>query len=349
MNLKMDNEKKVLAEWEDGEAVLDKKTAKRLVWRTRLSIIFTVIRTLLAIFLLYTVYMIAMLMFYNFSGKEAAFDRFVTTVIETRYPGISVDKSSLQNTQITPFLTQKTNLTLYSQVGDWEAVLGDVAAKKTLFGKLELDINFDKKYLNDTIHDVYALPSDLLGKEEKATQEEPWVAEQLRNISDGYVAQLQFSTRESMEPEELLEILEAYDVNVLEMPVHAGELTGAVEDVGYESAGNILFISPLKLRPGVEYDKKNLLSVTYSSLSGAGGLEEALKQLPKDLEWLVEHGGYYEAEYDRQRLEYIKENPIRVFGAIVTGPIREIEKLAEDERFHQFHIGGIEVWNWDAY
>lgn len=345
----MDNEKKVLAEWKDEEAALDKKSAQKLVWRTRLSIIFTVIRTLLAVFLLYTVYMIAISMLYNFSGKEAAFNRFVTTVIETRYPGISVDKSSHQNAETTPLLTQKTNVTLYSHVGGWEVVLGDVTAKKTLFGKLELDINFDKKYLNDTIHDVYALPSDLLGKQERATQEEVGVTEQLSKISDGYVAQLQFSTRESMEPEELMEILEAYDVNVLEMPVHAGELTGAVEDVGYEAAGNILFISPLKLRPVVEYDEKNLLSVTYFSLTGAEGLEDALKQFPKDLEWLVEHGGYYEAEYDKQRLEYIKENPIRVFGAIVTGPVREIEKLAEDERFHQFHIGGIEVWNWNAY
>ena len=349
MSLSMSNDKKVLSGWEE-EATLDKKTAKKLVWRTRLSISFTVLRTLLAVFLIYTFYMIAVGMFYNFSGKEAAFERLVTTVIETRYPGIAVDKSLPMNTNTvtTPFLTQKTDMTLYRKVGDWEVVIGDIAARKTLFGKLELDMKFDNKYLNESIYDVYAVPPDLLGKEEGEIQDEAWVTERLQAISDGYVAQLQFSTRKSMAPDELQEMLEAYDVDVLEMPVYGGELT-KIEDIGYTADEINTYISALKLRPAVEYDEENRLTVTYSSLSGAGGLEGALEQFPKDLQWLVDRGGYYEAEYDEQRLEYIKENPIRVFGAVVTGPIREIERLVEEERFHQFHLGEIEVWNWQSY
>ncbi|WP_196493889.1 anti sigma factor C-terminal domain-containing protein [Ornithinibacillus caprae] len=335
----------VLSEWkEQGE--LDKKSAKKLVWRTRLSISFSVLRTLIILLLLYCIYFIPVSIFYDMSDKGAEFDRLVTTIIETRYPGIAVEKTD-NSAEISPLLTQETKQTIYKKIGDWEMVVGEVVAKKRLFGDVQYTLNFNNRYLNGYENLNYAIAPELIGEELKKghSGNNHSIEEQLNMIEDGYVVQLQFSTIEAMAPNELLEMLDKYDILINQMPVYGGEISEV--DVGYARAGQITFASSLMLRPYVEYTDDHKVSSYFFSLYDDHSLQTSIDQFMSDLEWLVDQGDYYDRDIDVQRLDYLKENGIQVYGATITGPIREVEQLLEEELFYQFHIGGIEVWKWD--
>ena len=65
-----------------------------------------------------------------------------------------------------------------------------------------------------------------------------------------------------------------------------------------------------------------------------------------DLEYVLANGKSRFESYDEPRLAYLKEHGITVYGALVTGPVRELEKLQRDPEFHEFRLGRIEVWNW---
>lgn len=99
------------------------------------------------------------------------------------------------------------------------------------------------------------------------------------------------------------------------------------------------------LRPETNYDENNRLSSGVFALSDVT-LEESIDQFYQDMEWLINNGHYNARDIDQKRLDYIRENGMQVYGAVVTGPIREVEKLMEEEQFHQFGLGGIEVWSW---
>ncbi|WP_176555883.1 anti sigma factor C-terminal domain-containing protein [Virgibacillus ndiopensis] len=338
----------VIDEWNEDELEsFDKKKAKKLVWRTRLSISFTVIRTICIIGFLYLLYIIPVSVFYDMSGKQAEFDRLVTTLVESRIPGVSVDKTLLGRTaEINPLLTQHTTLTLYRNVGEWDVVIGEVEAKKRLFGKVNYSIHYEKEYLHDNNSYNFAVAPDLLGKsvsnDNSKNSQTLW--KQLEKIEDGYVAQVHFSTKKGMDPEELLSILSNYDLRVLQLPVYAGEINAI--DVGYGRAGQFTFVSSLLLRPMQSFDKENRISSYNNSLRSVD-LRESIDQFYKNIKWLVKNGAYHGKEIDKKRLAFLQENGMKVFGATITGPIREIEKLQNEKLFHQYYLDGIEVWNWD--
>ncbi|SFA88001.1 Sigma factor regulator C-terminal [Lentibacillus halodurans] len=332
---------------EDDQMKHDKKSARKMIWHTRLSIGFTVIRTLLLIFLLYILYMIPVEMYYDMTGKQAGFDRLVTTLVETRYPGVEVDNMHGRHAEINPILTQSTTLKLYRSVGEWKVAAGEVEAKKRLFGDVNLKLHFDEKYLGENMVPDFALPPEILDQEssDKVSGSTEQLKEQLAKIGDGHVVQAQFSVKEAMKPNQLLKKLSEYDVRVYQMPVYGGEMTD-IRDISYSRSGQFTFVQPLLLKPQIIYDENNRHSSSVSYLSDVT-IEESIDQFYQNVDWLIENGNYSGREIDQQRINYIRKHGMLVYGAVVSGPIREIEKLIDEELFHQFNLGGIEVWNWD--
>ncbi|QTM99750.1 hypothetical protein ERJ70_10825 [Sediminibacillus dalangtanensis] len=338
----------VLSDWDESQTPLeDRKQAKKLVWRTRFSIGFTVIRTLLLLLLVYVLYVSTIDIFYNMSGKQAAFDRMATTLVETRTPGITIEKQGMsREATITPFLTQQSTYSVYRQVGDWKVSAGEATVKKRLFGKVQYHLDEQKKYLDDGFTNNFPVAPDLLGKTSAEKGQSGFsLTEQLANVEDGFVAQVKVGVKKGMTPEKLRQLLSRYDLEINQMAVYSGEITNY--EVSYSQAGQFTFISPLILRPAHEYDEENKLSSWRLFLTNKQSLAEAEKQLIQDLEWLTEHGRYYGREIDQKRLEYLNEHGIQVIGAVVTGPVREMEKLEQEEQLYQLQLGGIEVWNWN--
>lgn len=346
----MDDDEKWFDEWKDEEVSSgDAKRARKMVWRTRFSIAYSVLRTLIILFLLYSFYMMIVSLTYSRSGQEAQFNRYVATFIETHYTGVQVERDPLVNTEISPFLTQNTTMKLYQSVGNWDVIIGKVEAKKWLFGDIHLTLDLNEDYLNRDTTYTFPVPPELLGKPSggaESTKTEQPVWKRLKKIGDGYVAQLSFATRQGMKPTELQNLLDDYDLRLLQMPVYAGELT-TIKEISHGSAGQFTFVPHLTLRPWlVDYNKDNQLTGWSYSIGSEGSMKSAVDQLYNDLNWLIKNGSYYSEEMDKKRLAYLQEHGIKVYGAVVTGPVQELEKLRNEKAFYQFELGRVELWNW---
>jgi RNA polymerase sigma factor (sigma-70 family) len=263
-----------------------------------------------------------------------------TTLVETHHAGYRIDKLDDDDTTLSPLLTQETRLTLYKQIGEWGVVVGSVHATKRLFGDVRYEVNFQRKYLEEDGGFSFAVPPQLLGQPLPERKETADMWEQWKHVDDGHVAELAFSTREPMTPEKLLELLRPYNLKVLQMPVYAGELQEF--SISHASAGGYAFVPHLVLRPAVQYRGRGMSIQDDLNHS----VEAAKAQLPADLEWLLANGSYDGRDYDEKRLAYVKKNGITVYGAVVTGPIRELERLRQEKMFHSFQFGRIETWNW---
>ncbi|MGG4104049.1 anti sigma factor C-terminal domain-containing protein [Paenibacillus lautus] len=50
---------------------------------------------------------------------------------------------------------------------------------------------------------------------------------------------------------------------------------------------------------------------------------------------------YNGVDDDKHRLAYLKKNGVQVYGATVTGPVKELEKLKEEQEFWEFRLGAL--------
>lgn len=46
------------------------------------------------------------------------------------------------------------------------------------------------------------------------------------------------------------------------------------------------------------------------------------------------------------RIRYINQNGVKVYGSVVTGPSKEIEKFVKTKRIKTAKVSEVELWNW---
>ena len=49
----------------------------------------------------------------------------------------------------------------------------------------------------------------------------------------------------------------------------------------------------------------------------------------------------------KERYQFLKDEGFIVYGAVVTGPVKELLKLKDVEEIHGERLGEIDFWNWD--
>ncbi|UNK16983.1 anti-sigma factor C-terminal domain-containing protein [Paenibacillus sp. N3/727] len=262
---------------------------------------------------------------------------------------MKVEKPANPTIEVTPFLTQKTTLKLYRDVGKWQVITGEIRAEQSLSGKLIYSIVNTGAYLNKDSQAAFILPSSIMfDKTMKDRSRQEGDLEQLGKIEDGNVAELSFSINTLMSPEQLMEMLDSYDIAVTGMPVYAGELKDfdTPHTVG---GGTDYYVPHLTLRPMSVFEENNRLTMwqLYFSAEDKGRMSEHIDYMMSDLKWMTSNIRYYGVDQDKQRLAYLQKEGVQVYGATVTGPVRELEKLKEQPEFREFRLGRIEVWNWE--
>lgn len=334
------------------QRLLAEKLARRIIRRTIWKLTMGSLRIFAILAIVYWVYQTAVSNAYSNMSIGQEFNRFVDTYIEIRYAGIRYEKR-LYPPEINTFLTQSSKQRLYSDVGSRQVIIGEVTAKKPLFGHYQITMDLQESYLNEKNAFTFSVLSTLIYPDRDprgvAPERSAPVWRQTRQIGDGYVAEMAFSTGQEIDPVELQRRLSAYDLHLLHMPVYSGEMRAFTEGLSKVEADGFVSTNPLMLRPRVDYGDGNGQGYGFSFdmwFFGRESVETAVVAFLKDLEWLQEHGGYQEAELDRQRIAYLKENGVYVYGAVVTGPIRELEKLQQEKDFGHFQLGRVEVWRW---
>jgi hypothetical protein len=331
------------------------KQFRRMVWRTRWKFFLNAGGTLLVVVILYHVYVSALHIYFDQSKVRNEFMRSIVSVVEMNGDGLRVDKSNRGPFEVTPFLTQKANLKVYRQVGSWEVITGEVQAELSITGKFSYKITKTGAYLNGNDTGPFYLPYDLVdGKPEQEGSEQNSSLKRLRQIDDGHVAEMSMSLKNLKSPEQLMQILSKYDVGVTAMPIYSGELQE--KNLSYSRAGMFDYNTPhLSLKPLYEMGEDGSRWFIYfpaepedqKQAQPEGSMKEQVEFMMSDLEWMSGNLNYSGQEFDQRRLAYLKENGVQVYGAVVTGPVRELQKIAQNPEFHHVHLNRVEIWNWD--
>lgn len=77
-------------------------------------------------------------------------------------------------------------------------------------------------------------------------------------------------------------------------------------------------------------------------------IEESKDMYKKNLQALVEANYQFLGfSYLQERYDYIQANGFKVYGAVITGPTKELLKLREEPGIYQVQLGDVELWNWE--
>lgn len=321
-----------------------KRKKRRMKWLNRIRQGLRLTAVVVIITLLFLIYRWGTYFYFEKSGKNFQFMRAAATLAELYGDGTKVDEE-VAMVKVSTLLKQSLTTKVYRQVGEWSVITGELHAEKSLFGELRYKIHETPEYLRRTRPASFHFPMSLINEDgDRIRNERQGAIEQLSHIGDGFVAEMNFSIIKGMSPRQLAEMLSEYDLWITGMAMYSGEFKDVVIS-NFSSSGGSMFVPHLTLRPIVSYSEDGLGRGETLSLSSMA-IDTAADQMLEDLEWLTTYVNYNGVDMDKQRLAYLKNNGVLVYGASVTGPVRELEKLKEEQVFHSFELGQVEIWNW---
>lgn len=328
-----------------------KEKEKKILLRYRFTLTVRVILVLLLCLFVFSVYQMIVtstFMSLNLDKKHVYYTKVAT---DWTIPNLEEDFGGHIITDITPFLTQKMAYPVLKRVGKENKVVGEMNIRKTIFGT---NSQWSIQYLEKGPGKNYPfyLPEHPKTGTKLDAGGNPNVWARLDKVHEGTVAELSFSTSKFMTAEELLQLLKPYDVEVLWAPLYTGEFK-AFQPMGYGGGGGMVSLSSIfGLSGGREAGEDYMSEWKINSLT-----EEKLSQsktlMLNNMDNLLknESKSYYEnflgLYYLQERYDYLKKNGFTVYGAVVTGPVKELLKLKDVKEIRGAQLGEMDYWNWE--
>ncbi|WP_139063872.1 MULTISPECIES: anti sigma factor C-terminal domain-containing protein [unclassified Bacillus (in: firmicutes)] len=97
-----------------------------------------------------------------------------------------------------------------------------------------------------------------------------------------------------------------------------------------------------------------IVSEGFSSPEYEVGEGEPLhKQFRKTLQFLEKYEGkaekFYMGELNlSKRIQYMEKHGYKHYGAVITGPTKEVLKLQDEGKVSELEVDEIEFWNWES-
>ncbi|MFS0821335.1 anti sigma factor C-terminal domain-containing protein [Bacillus sp. 1P02SD] len=329
-----------------------KDKEKRVLWKYRFSLTARIIRVVLILLFLYGVYMILLSIGYDFTKLDDKNAYHLNLAIDWTQPGLQGEYSRPLSGEITPFLSQTITIPISRTIGKEEQIVGEWDVTKRLVNSLS---SKETIYFQRSSNQQFGfiLPEDprtgkKLAAVTKSVDLQEW--QKLEMVHEGTVANLAFSTSNFLKSEELLGRLEKYDLDVQWMPLYAGELKAFKPAWTSTGGGENISVDTLGLTRAVEMDEDYMSwsMLMLDSKTIKKNQEIMLKNM-KDL--IEDESETYRQNvlglwYLEERYDYLKENGFLVYGAVVTGPVKELLKLKEEPDFRNIQVGEFEYWNW---
>jgi hypothetical protein len=327
----------------------NKDLEKRILMKSRSTLSLRILRILLLVFLIYSGYMILINIIadkLNISGENAYYSKLA---LEWTVPNVRGD-FNFEDENMTFFGTKKVSYNLIKKVGSDDKVIGQASVTKRITGPSSILFSHPgRKQLNDL---SFSLPVDPRTKRKLKANTSPNVWETLEKLPEGTVGELAFSTTSFMEPKQLIQSLGKYDINILWMPLYTGEFVNYKPN-GWSGNENLLMVSDLiGLTGGNEHDKKYHESSRITRLD-EDTLAESEQSMEKNMEEILnKSNSYYEQflglGHLEQKYQYLKKKGFTVYGAVVTGPVKELLKLQDVSFIQGEQLGEVELWNWQS-
>jgi len=185
---------------------------------------------------------------------------------------------------------------------------------------------------------------------------------QLEELPEGTVISAYVSFSELLETKEVLDSFEGRNMDLLWLAVDTGiELNELTEGVIFEPIGFPKFpiwhdddfiVTERKEEAGGWFGG-SIVSESASSPEYEAGDQSVLQQqFMKTLAFLERHERKANnLVFDRlrlaERIEYLNENGFHHYGAVITGPTKEILQLRDEAWITELEIDEVAFWNWE--
>ncbi|QOR66517.1 anti sigma factor C-terminal domain-containing protein [Cytobacillus suaedae] len=325
-----------------------KEKEKKVLWKYRFVLTTRIVRVLFIILFLFWVYMMFITIAYqgtNFANKHSFYTKLS---LDWTGEGLESEFSGFVNGEITPMLSQKIEYPVFRRIGKESIPVGEMKITKRVLTPFS-QRNLEYFVPNESSRFNFYLPIDPRTGETLYQKRHSTVWDALAKVHEGTVADMSFSTTRFMEPKELMHLLEPFDLDVVWMPLYAGEMK-EFESGHSIAGGSFLSVAGIGLASARGTDE-DYNSEFYSRL-GESTIESNQEWMMLNMEKLINEEsksyredflGLYHLE---ERYDYIKEHGFKVYGAVVTGPVKELLKLRDVKEFQSPSLGDFEYWNW---
>lgn len=324
----------------------NEKKEKRILRRYRFVLTYRILRVLMILGFCYFVYLLTLNIIYDSTAKGNKLNTYASLAVDWTYPGLSSDFHRKNRTEISPLWTQHATVTLTRTIGKEQVYAGDLHVKKpfiTSFTQKQYDIlpNLEPKF-------SFYLPYHPVHGQSLGANERKGVWETLDRIHEGTVADLAFSTKDYYTPEEMFKLLADFDVDFQWMALYMGEMVEFKPNL-LGSSSNTLSVQPWGLTHGKSVGEDyHVIAVQYlgpaNSVEVQSRMLQNMERIYTEDPKLVEM--VFQDTHFEKRLNYLKEHGFQVYGAVVTGPVKELLRLQELDEIQGVQLGEITYWNW---
>ncbi|QFG00127.1 hypothetical protein PB01_15545 [Psychrobacillus glaciei] len=335
--------------WNEEKA---EKIIEKYKNRFSLRLTFKIIRVTVAIFLLYSIYMILLSILYEASNIGERTEYYQKLAIDWTSPDLSIGAARSSSNEITPFLTQKIEFPLEKRIGSEDYVVSQLKLRKTFitaFTHVEIEKSYPYNsmkrgfYFDLPYHPNYG--SKLDGSDYPGT----WNT--LEKIDEGNVAELAFSTEEYYSPKEIVQLLSPYDLDIVWMPLYMGEMKKFTEG-GWGGGGNSMSLYPSWGLSGARITDADFNSNSLVTKLDVNSVEESQQAMLDNMQMMLKGNKklaevLLDTSHLQERYHYLNEEGFQAYGAVVTGPVKELLKLKELKEIRSVQLGEITYWNWN--
>lgn len=327
----------------------NKELEKKILKKSKFTLSFRILRIMLLVIFIYALYMIiANIVADKLAvGKENMY--FSSLALEWTVPNVRSD-SEIKEEDLNAFGTISLNYNLFKKVGSEDVVIGEAQVTKKLFAALS-NITYSHPGLDKLSEFSFSLPEDPRTNKKLEANTSPYVWETLEMLPEGTVGELAFTTTSFMESEKLIENLREYDLHILWMPLYTGEFVN-YEPNGWGGSENLIIVSDvIGLTGGLDHDEDFYQTLRIKWLN-EGSIKESKQLMLKNIkELLNKSNSYYEnflgLGHLEEKYQYLEDKGFTVYGAVVTGPVKELLKLKDASFVQGEQLGEIELWNWE--
>ncbi|WP_081412470.1 anti-sigma factor [Tuberibacillus calidus] len=326
----------------------NKELEKRILKRSRFTLSFRILRILVIVVLLYSLYMMVVHIAadkFNIGNENMYYS---SLALEWTVPNVRGD-FDMKDETTTAFGTKRFSYDLLKKVGSKDVVVGEAQVTKRLFSGVS-HISYSHPGLKNLSDFSFSLPEDPRNHRKLEASPSPDVWETLKKLPEGTVGELAFSTPTFMDAEKLVANLRKYDIHILWMPLYTGEFVNFKPSwSGGDNTIEILNI--IGLTGGMNHDNNYRPSLRINWLDESTIKESKHLMLKNMKELLSKSQSYYEdflgLQQLKERYRFLEDHGFLVYGAVVTGPVKELLKLKDDPYVQGAQLGDVELWNWE--
>ncbi|XKH49492.1 anti-sigma factor [Chryseomicrobium palamuruense] len=337
----------------------NKDVEKRILRKSRFTLTFRILRILIAALILFAIYTSFLDAYGNTakSFKKAHF--YNELVIEWTNPNVR-SVMAMPTWEVNLFGVGEVSYPLFKRVGMETIPVGEAKVTKSILPFLsKQEIQFDGKREYDPQEFLFYYGKHPKTGEELAPSGSPSSWQVLSMLPEGTVGEMAVSLEEMMSPEELVNKLADYDLGITWMALYTGEYQegSSVQETSMEWGDGSQILTPpipLGLTPPYEMEEDFMGSSFVSMLraTNAPTVIDAQRAMVENMEKVLAESVSYQEDYLglydlQERYDYIQENGFITFGAVVTGPVKELRKLQDEEGIHSPILGEVELWNWN--